>query len=140
MNIRLVIGLLGLTLAQSCTVGCNTLQPSALPREYADVARAVATSVTDQALWEKIAANIDGQVIDPGIEGGAGVMYIAYGKLRGVSGQISLRGDGTGSQEPSPEAKEAIRKILLGRPDLADQVIAVLESTRATTQPVPVQP
>lgn len=105
--------------------------PKAFPEEMGAVAKAVATSMTDQAVWQNIVANVDGQVIDPGFEGGAGMMYIAYGKLRGVSGQVGIRGTGVGNGEGnSPEASAAIRAVL-SDPGLIERLAdAVIERIR----------
>lgn len=111
--------------------------PKAFPEEMGAVAKAVATSMTDQAVWQNIVANVDGQVIDPGFEGGAGMMYIAYGKLKGVSGQVGIRGTGGGTGEGnSPEAAAAIR-ALLSDPSLADKILAIIRehNAGATSRP-----
>ncbi|MCC6360631.1 MAG: hypothetical protein IT450_17975 [Phycisphaerales bacterium] len=105
-------GLLILAAVLAACGGCQ-LAPTAFPKELGDVARAAATSMTDQAVWETMVANVNGQVIDPGMEVSAGVLYVATARLRGVSGQVGISGTGSGSGEGnSPEASAAIRAVL----------------------------
>jgi hypothetical protein len=129
--VALVLGLLPFT-------ACDA--PQALPREFGDVARQLATSIADQGVWEQITANIDAEVIEPGIESSAGVRYFAQVKLTGTSGRVGLRGKGAGDGKGlSDEARAAI--IDLGRDpkyksaliELARQAAA--QSASASTQP-----
>lgn len=93
--------------------GCQAFQPTAFPKELGDVARAAAASMTDQAVWQDIVANVNGQVIDPGMEVSAGVLYVASARLKGVSGQVGISGTGGGTGEGnSPEAAAGIRAVL----------------------------
>lgn len=119
--------------------GCNTLQPNAFPREYAPVIAKIGESLADQAVWQTITANIDGQVIEPGIEAGAGVMYIAYGKLSGVSGQVGFAGVGGGTGQQSPEAQAVIR-ALQRSPDLIEMLYERWKIEHAAANPPATQP
>ena len=73
--------------------------------------------------------NVNGQVIDPGLEVYAGILYVAGGKLRGVSGQVGISGQGSGSGEITPEASEAIRAIMTN-PELIDKLIQLRREER----------
>lgn len=116
--------------------GCQ-VAPTAFPKELGEVARAAATSMTDQAVWTQIVANVNGQVIDPGMEVSAGMMYVASARLKGVSGQVGLSGTGGGNGEGnSPEAAATIRAAL-SDPTLLDKILTLIREHRAaTTQPV----
>ena len=118
--------------------GCNTV-PVAFPQEFAVTAQQMSTSIADQALWSKIVADIDGQVIEPGIEVRAGVIYIAQSKLTGVSGQIRVAADGQGSGTLSPEARTAILAIANKYNVTPEQLSAFIASANApapASQPV----
>lgn len=92
-----------------CAVGMIGCQgPTALPREFADIGKAVAASMTDQAVWKSVTANVDGQVINPGIRVQAGVLYIADAQLTGVSGQVGVRGVGDGSGGATDAGRKAV--------------------------------
>lgn len=115
---RLAILFFAVLCLGGCLLGCTAMQPTAFTKEFSDSARMVATSISDQAVWDRVLARLNGQVIDPGVEAYAGILYVAGGKVRGVSGQVSIEGDGTGSGQLSPEARAVI--VELGRnPDLA---------------------
>lgn len=135
-SLALILSLLGLSGLGGClSTGCNSLQPNAFPKEVSVIAQQVGTAMAEKAVWDKVLARIDGQVIDPGFEGGAGVMYIAYGKLKGVSGQVKLEGDGSATTPRSPESEAFIRE-LANRPDLLELLIQKL----ATQEPVTTKP
>ncbi len=125
-------------LLATCLAGCT---PAALPREFGEVARVVAASMTDQAVWQTLSANIDGQVIEPGIEVRAGVLYIAQARLVGMSGQVGLRGSGVGTGTgPTDEARAAIlRALTRSYTDGGDAEFkrAVLEAIRSDATPNP---
>ncbi len=89
--------------------GCAA--PQAMPAEFALVAKQIGTSISDQAVYDRTLARIDGQVIDPGLEAYAGMLYIAGAKIRGASGQVKLEGDGAGSGALSPEARAVILRL-----------------------------
>lgn len=119
--------------------GCQ-YAPTAFPKELGDVARAAATSMTDQAVWQSIVANVDGQVIDPGMEVSAGMMYVASARLKGVSGQVGISGSGSGNGEGnSPEASAAIRAVLSDPGVLAVIVDAVASRIRAAPSSQPTE-
>lgn len=136
-------GLKGAALAALSLIfcgGCQSFQPNAFTAEFADAARQVATSVGDQAVWERVLARLDGQVIEPGVEGYAGVLYVAGGKLTGVSGQITIEGDGNGSGALSADARAVIVELGKRRPDLLRELIAAASQALATTDAPTTQP
>lgn len=126
-----IAGLLLLGIPSCASIGCGA--PQAMPKEFAEVARSVGASIADQAVWQEVLARIDGEVIEPGIEGYAGVLYVAGGKLTGASGRIRLEGDGTGSGALSPEARAAILSEFT-EPGLADRIIGIIERRAATIE------
>lgn len=91
--------------AACASVGCQG--PAAMPREFVDVAKAVSASMTDQAVWKTVTANVDGQVINPGIRVAAGILYVADAQLTGVSGQVGLHGVGDGTGAATDEGRKA---------------------------------
>ncbi len=97
--------LLGLT-------GCATPAFKGLPAEFGQAASQITTSISDQAVWEKISANLDGSVIEPGFEGYAGVLYVAGGRIAGFSGHVGASAIGEGSGELTPAARSAILEEL----------------------------
>lgn len=109
----------------ACLPGCA---PTALPREFGEVARTVAASLTDQAVWQSVVANVDGQVIEPGIEVHAGVLYVARARLVGVSGQVGLRGSGVGSGEGVSDEVRAAIIAELARDGTIDRLIRAAAS------------
>lgn len=116
-------------LSSVIVAGCT---PVMFPREIGDSARAIVVSATDQAIWEKLVASVDGQVIEPGIEGYAGVLYVAGGKLTGVSGRVAISGDGHGGGNASAAALSKIRDIMSTRPELGERILAFIKSQIAS--------
>lgn len=115
--------------------GCNTV-PTAFPQEFAVAAKQLSTSVADQAVWSDIVAGLDGQVIEPGIETYAGVLYVAGAKLPGTSGQINLASKGAGNGQLSPEARQAILALANQYNVSPEQVVAIIQAN----QPKPMEP
>ena len=111
-------------------VGCASLTPAGFPAELSDAARQISVSTMDQAVWTRLLARLDGQIIEPGMEGYAGVLYVAGGKLRGVSGQLRIEGEGDGAGALSDEARAAIVD-LAKRPDLLAKLLAFVEAVQA---------
>lgn len=136
-SVPLFAGLLAL-LGCPANVGCNTMQPNGFPREFGLAAQQVSTAISDQAVFERVLARLDGQIIEPGVEGYAGMLYIAGGRLRGVSGQLSIEGDGRGSGTLSPEARQKLLSLGI-TPDLLEQVLAYLREQK-TSPPAPAPP
>jgi len=114
--------------------GCASLTPAGFPAELSDAARQISVSTLDQAVWTRLLARLDGQIIEPGMEGYAGVLYVAGGKLRGVSGQLSIEGDGGGSGELSETARAAIVELST-RPDLLAQVLTLIAENKGNHGP-----
>ena len=106
--------------------GCSGHGPNAFPQELSDTVRQVGTSVTDQAVWQDVLARLNGQVIEPGVETYAGVLYVAGVKLAGTSGQLSLEGEGSGAGQLSPEARTVLME-LGRRPDLIEKIKAAFD-------------
>lgn len=106
------LSLLGLMLFGGCLMGCT---PMALPMEMGQAFKAIATSTTDQAVWQHVMASIDGNVIEPGLEGYAGILYVAGAKLTGAAGGLDISAQGEGSGVQSPDAQALIREILADR-------------------------
>jgi len=125
-----------LVLVLSFLTGCGA-GVNAFPKEIGEVAKSVAVSMTEQSVWQNVVANVDGQVVEPGMEVYAGMIYVAGGKLKGVSGQVGLRGTGTGTGVPnSPDANAAIRQILLDQTlTEAAKREAILKLIGSATQP-----
>ena len=100
------------------SVGCGALNTgiTAFPAEFADSARVVAADITNQAVWDRILARLDGQIIEPGLEFYTGVVYVYGAKMPGVSGQLSVEGDGEGTGQIDPDAKAAAIDLLLRVP------------------------
>lgn len=118
-------------LAWFTLTGCASMQPYAFPQEFSRAAGQVATALTAESAWDQIAASLDGQVIDPGVEGWAGVLYVAGGKLRGVSGQVGLRGTGASPEPPGDDTRAALLHLAAHRPDLLEQLLAFLRDRDA---------
>lgn len=127
MKLCMLILLCSLALA----VGCATVP--AFPKELSIAAKQISTSVTDQAIWSEVVARLDGQVVEPGIETGAGVKYFAYAKLTGASGQVGLNAQGAGSGQLSPEAR-AVLLALANDPELIDRLLTLFRPN-PTSQP-----
>lgn len=125
-----------LVLVLSFLTGCGA-GVNAFPKEIGEVAKSVAVSMTEQSVWQNVVANVDGQVVEPGMEVYAGMIYVAGGKLKGVSGQVGLRGTGKGTGVPnSPDANAAIRQILLDQTlTEAAKREAILKLIGSATQP-----
>lgn len=137
-----------LALPTSCTalVGCNTV-PTAMPREFATAAEQIATGITDQGILQKYTANLQGQVIEPGMETYAGVLYLAGAKLKGFSGQVGLAGEGVGNGEGlSPEALQSVLTAGAKYGLTTDQIIQLIEAAQrqpvapVSSQPAPMTP
>lgn len=130
---------LGLLLAAGTATlaGCES-GPSGMPREFAATLQQVATSMSDQAVWDRIIGGVAGQAIEPGIEGYAGVLYVAGGKITGFSGQVDLRGEGRGSGALSPEARAAL--LALARApntpiEIAERILAAIGVNAGSAPP-----
>ncbi len=117
-----------------CSVGCNTFQPHGFPREIGGAAQQAALAITDQAKFDEVLARLRGQMITPGLRGYVGVMYVFGGELTGVSGQLSLEGDGTGSGELSDAARARLVELSKDDPD-ALQLLIKLAKESATQPP-----
>ena len=94
--------------------GCSAPAAKGFPAEFSQAAGQITTSIADQAVWEKISANLDGSVIEPGYEGYAGMLYVAGGKIAGFSGHVGASAIGDGSGALTPKAREAILRYLAG--------------------------
>lgn len=108
-------------------LGCNALQPNALPREFGATAKQIGTSITEKASWEDVLARVDGQVIEPGIEAYFRQEYVVGSRLVGFSGQVRLEGDGSATGDTSDAARAAI----LGygqNPDVLEKYIEYLRA------------
>ena len=114
-------------------LGCT---PTGMPREFGEAGKALIVSLTDQAAWQTIIGRLEGQAIEPGIEGYAGVLYVAGGKLRGFSGQVGISGTGTGTGQPSAEALAKIRDLIRADPTLLDGVKTIIDEVRPAP-PIP---
>ncbi len=135
---RSVAILLGLVVMLAANSGCNGL--GAMPKEFGRVMEKVANSTLDQAEWQTMAASIDGQVIEPGVEVSAGILYVARARMLGVSGRVGLNATGVGTGEgPSDEARKA---ILAGENSAIKEAIAkaierLLAGDAPASQPAP---
>ena len=117
----------------NCISGC-AVTPQAFPREFGQIAQATATSLADQAVWQSIAGSVNGEVIEPGIEGYAGVLYVTGGKLTGVSGTVALSGQGTGSGQLSDLSRDEILGLIQSNPELFRQYIESVRGPDAPTE------
>lgn len=106
----------------TCNVGCNALQPNGFPREMGEAAKAIVGTAATQAVFEQIAANVDGQAIEPGMEAYGGVIYFGGAKLRGFSGQIGLRAQGKGRGTPTTAEELKGVNDVVHNPDAADLI------------------
>ena len=95
---RFIVWILVAVLTGGCLFGCQ-IAPTGFPKEYGDAAQAITTSIASQAVWAEIAARLDGQIIEPGMEGYYRVEYAVGARLPGVSGQVALSGEGEGKGE-----------------------------------------
>lgn len=86
------------------TAGCGA--PNAMPREMVQVVDRVTAIVEQQGVLSGFTSDVHGQVINPGIKVYAGILYVAGTNLEGVSGQVGLRSEGTGSGEVNKVAVE----------------------------------
>ena len=111
--------------------------PTALPREFSAVARTVATSLTDQAVWKKLVADIGAEAIEPGLEVSAGVKYFAAVRITGVAGRVGISGTGGGSGELSSEARRSIVELLGDDEMLADRILGIVTEARRQPPPAP---
>ena len=121
-------------LCVSVLSGCAAMQPAGFPKEMSAAFGQIGTSLADQSVWQEIATRLGGQVIEPGVEGYAGVLYVAGGRLTGTSGQLSLEGDGSGLAGLSPAAREAVVE-LAQQPDLLERFLAWVESQASPDSP-----
>lgn len=103
---RVVISTCMVCFGLACLSACQ--QPAGLPKEFGQAAQVIATSVGDQTAWKEVTASLDGQVIEPGVEGYAGVIYVAGGKLRGFSGRVGLDAAGEGAGPLTDEGRAAV--------------------------------
>lgn len=110
------------------------------PRELGQSAQAIVTSMTDQAVWQDIASNVDGEVINPGVRGYVGVLYVAGGNLEGVSGRVSLKGVGTGSGQLSPEARAKILELIMSDTQMLHDAIDAIKGGVVHDEPKPLPP
>lgn len=110
--------------------GCLGCAPTAMPKEFAQTTKAVALSMLEQAIWDDLVGNIDGQVIEPGVRVAAGVLYIAEAKITGASGQVKLAGEGHGAQVPAgPDVRAALLELLGDEPELIDKILQALKKS-----------
>ena len=116
------------TILAVAVAGCSTMSPPAFPGDIGAVAKTVAASMSDQAVWQNMAANVNGHVTNPGLEVAAGIKYVAEARLVGVSGSVGLSGQGTGTGVTSPETGATIRKILTEKPEYTIPAIPNLTS------------
>ena len=123
--------LLGLCVVALC--GCNALQPRAFPQEMGTAFTQIGTSLADQSVWETIAARLGGEVIEPGVMGYAGLLYVAGGKITGTAGRLTIEGDGTSTGALSPEAREVVSR-LTDRPDTLERVLDWLAAEEANVE------
>ncbi len=113
-------------------LGCA---PTAMPKEFAQTTKAIAVSMLDQAVWDNLIGNIDGQVIEPGIRVAAGVLYIAEAKITGASGQVRLSGEGHGTQVPAgPEVRAVLLELLGDKPELIDKILKALADSQSAAE------
>ena len=85
-------------------------------------------------MWQSIAGSVNGEVIEPGIEGYAGVLYVTGGKLTGVSGTVALSGQGTGSGQLSDLSRDEILGLIQSNPELFRQYIESVRGPDAPTE------
>ena len=114
--------------------GCQ--QPAAFPKEFAQATNQIVTSMTDQAVWDKLAANVRGHVNNPGLRTGAGLEYFAYARLDGFDGDVAADATGTGSGQLTPEARAAILRLAEGDERYREWVLALFKG-KAAPSPSP---
>lgn len=107
---RFLLGVLALIVAIFLTAGCSA--PTGFPKEFSQTARAVAVSMTDQAVWERLMARLRGHINNPGLRFSAGIEYYTEFKIIGTDGDVWLEGNGTGTGTLSPKARTALLQIL----------------------------
>lgn len=115
--------------------GCNAI-PTAMPKEFATAAKQLSTSTLTQADWKEILGRLNGQVIEPGIQVYAGVLYIAGTKITGASGQLTIEANGTGNSL-TPEERAKIMDMTKDKPGLGDAIIRALEAKMKVVNPSP---
>jgi len=101
--------------------GCASL-PSAMPNEQSQAVGAIVTAITTSAEWKDVLARVDGQVIQPGMEGYYCIEHTAGVRLPGVSGQVKLEGEGTGTGAPKDAVIDAIIYRYTADPKLRDKI------------------
>lgn len=89
---KVMIGVLAVIAILVCA-GCAELRPTAFPSEMSQAFTDVGKSIVTQADWNTVLARLNGQVIEPGVEAYAGVLYIAGGKITGTSGSLTIEAD-----------------------------------------------
>lgn len=132
-NTGKAISLLVLAAFGSCGLGCAA---PALPKEFGQAAKATVVSLTDQASWQSMAASVDGQVIEPGVEAYAGILYVVGGKLKGVSGHVGISGQGVGTGVTTDEARAKILSLIENDPAFIDQLVKLIEVVRSNATKV----
>lgn len=134
-RIGLCLTALCLACPLTCVTGCGTeLRMKALSSELADGAKAFTASALDQAIFDRLIGRLGGQAINPGAEVYAGIIYVAGGRLTGVSAQFGLEGDGHGAGELSPAARAAILKFVDGDESQREYVLKLLQAWREGKQ------
>lgn len=119
----LLVWLLGLG-GLSTLTGCNGI--ASMPSEMGDGMRSMMVSMSSQAVWEQLQTQMDGDVIDPGMEVYGGVLYVGGARLKGVSGGISAAAVGHGTGELDPAAQAAILQLLSNDSNLDPAVREIL--------------
>lgn len=109
-----------LVLLAGCLTGCAAPM---FPRELGQAAQAIAVSISDQAVWNDTMAGVDGEVINPGVVGYVGVLYVAGGRLEGVSGRVSMQAKGGGSGSLSAEARAQLLRLIQSDTQLLHEAI-----------------
>jgi len=91
-----VIGVLGCVTLWH-TVGCL---PSAMPKEFAQVAEQMVSQVRDQGVLDDFKSNLDANVQNPGLESYVKIVTAMGIRLVGVNGEVDLATRGAGTKLP----------------------------------------
>jgi hypothetical protein len=126
--------------------GCDDLRPKvdAFPQDFQGLVKGAVDKVTDQGVLDTFVSNVEGDVINPGIEAYGGLLAVSGVYIRGMDGRVRLMSQGTGTQLPTAYRETLLS--MLADPTVTDemkaQIVEILGWNRVESphNPVPSQP